>query len=121
MPVREGLGAPERREPSSEVPVPTRTFVDAEGRVWIVEAAGQDRTGTGSDAGAPLLLLLFRPAPGAGGEDESGSDVLEALVIAAELDELGDDRLTEILAGAAPSGYEPRELFPGTRRGRGGT
>lgn len=126
MPVREGLPPSDRGEPREEPP-PSRVFHDDDGLAWTVEVAGRGRTGSRGDRGADLLLLTFRPGAEASGEEpgeepgEEEGQALERLVVARELDDLSDDRLVEILAEASPPSFEPGELFPGTRRGRGGS
>jgi hypothetical protein len=117
--VREALdksqGAPPETLP--ETPPSRRDFEDPEGRTWTAEVAGRGRSGQVGDPGAPLLLILFRPPPG----DPERGDVLEALAVGSELDDLSDDRLGELVRRATPMGFEPGEFFPDTRRGRGGS
>jgi hypothetical protein len=110
--VREAIGRDAAAVPE-EVPVPERDFEDREGRTWRVTLLGRTRSGTGTDAGAPLALLGFRPEP-----EREGLEAREVLAVVTELDALADDELRALLERAGPPGFEPSPLFPGTRRGR---
>jgi hypothetical protein len=124
-PVREALER-DQPPPTPERPPPTRTFDDAREQRWQVRLMGRARTGTGSDPGAPLLLLRFRRRadeaeegvedPGAPGAVEE----LEFLAVAGELDALTDVELRDLLERATPPAFEPGDFFTGTRRGRRG-
>jgi len=72
-------------------------IIEVDGAEWTVSAAGSTRTGTGSDHGAPLLLVRFERS----GEGSEGN-AREALAVAASLDELGDDALVQLMARTRP-------------------
>jgi hypothetical protein len=66
--------------------------IEAGDGAWEVTATGAARSGSGRDAGAPILLLTFsrRGAPEALPR--------EVFAVARSLDELSDDELAELVA-----------------------
>jgi hypothetical protein len=66
-----------------------------EGR-WEVRVAGATRSGTGPDAGASLLLLVFSS------EDEPELPPREILTAGRSLEALTDEDLEELLARSRP-------------------
>jgi hypothetical protein len=65
-------------------------ILQSEGEEWVVREAGSTRSGSGSDRGAPLLLLRFSrvAAPDA--------PLREALAVSSSLDEIEDEDLEEL-------------------------
>jgi len=72
-------------------------IIEVDGAEWTVSAAGTARTGTGSDRGAPLLLVRFERS---GEGSEQGTR--EALAVATSLDEMSYDALLELMARSRP-------------------
>ncbi|MSR22984.1 MAG: hypothetical protein EXR92_05500 [Gemmatimonadetes bacterium] len=66
--------------------------VEAPDGSWEVRVAGVTRSGSGQDAGAPLLLLSFARV----GEPEAS--VREALTVGSSLEAIPDDDLAELFA-----------------------
>lgn len=73
--------------------VSSRTL-HADGEEWIAEVTGQTRSGTGSDAGAPLLYIGFSPAR------SPASRVREGIAVATSIDDLSDADLEELFSRA---------------------
>ena len=74
-------------------PTGLRCVDTPEGR-WAVRIDGAMRTGWGSDAGAPLLLVMFTL------EGEGAPDQRQVLAVGTSLDALSDDDLTDLLRRA---------------------
>jgi hypothetical protein len=72
-----------------------RTFL-ARGEEWTAQVTGQTRSGSGSDAGAPLLYLGFASA----GTPEVL--VREGIAVALVLDDLSDEDLESLFVRARP-------------------
>jgi hypothetical protein len=83
--------------------LPRRTFVTG-GEEWVAQVTGQTRSGTGSDAGAPLLYLAFAltRTPTAWAR--------EGIAVARSIDDLTDEDLESLFARARP--LRPREKAP---------
>jgi hypothetical protein len=122
---REGQGPPEAPRPRPSLPTPVRVLMQAGGdgpeapaaataaeteeppaspvrtlraedQVWKVRSVGSVRSGTGPDAGAPLLLLTFAR------EEAPEVPVRERLGVGVSLDDLSDDDLLECLERSRP-------------------
>lgn len=86
------------REEAASAPESVRT-VDIEGEAWTVRVEGATRSGSGQDAGAPLLFLTFtRGAEDGGGPRGQGAPEREALAVGASLGDLSDDALAELFS-----------------------
>jgi hypothetical protein len=64
---------------------------EADGAKWTVTPIGATRSGSGTDRGAPLLLLRFEK------EGTPEPSAREGLAVASSLDDLYDDDLAELL------------------------
>ena len=113
-PVRAAMGV--AREETQPREVPTRTLPSGEGEGWVVREAGRTSSGQPTDPSAPLLFLTFARA------EEPDTPVREALTVGRSLEALTETELEAVLERARPLApkTEPEEIFPGTRRSRGG-
>jgi hypothetical protein len=71
-------------------------FFESDGETWVVREVGQTRSGTGSDSGAPLLLLEFARSI------DPEKPLRKNLAVATSLDALGDEELGELLQRSRP-------------------
>jgi len=94
-------------------------IITADGAEWTVTAAGSTRSGTGSDRGAPLLLVRFERNGVGSGMGSSGAEAREALAVTTSLDDMGDAALLELMARTrpvpAPHAATRRPTPPGRR------
>lgn len=116
VPVRAAMGVSREDAPPLEAPTRTVRLGEGEGEVWVVRVEGRTTTGQPPDAGAPLLFLSFAT------EEDPEHPVREAMAVGRSLEALSEAQLEALLAGArpVPSSHGHEEIFPGTRRPRGG-
>jgi hypothetical protein len=103
----------------SEPETRERVVEDEDGGTWWARVAGATRSGWPTDAGAPLLLVVFSP-DGPEGEPER-----EAFAVGSSLESVPDEELAELLAERsrpyrAPEGSTGRPPQERDRRKRGG-
>lgn len=99
-PVRELMEAPvgAAEDEAEEV------TLEIDGELWKARAIGSGRTGTAPDGAATLLLLAFT------GEDGSGVETREVLVVASSLSDLGSDDLFDAFSRSRTRRQEPDDL-----------
>ncbi len=99
-PVR-GAAPMSASEPSREA----RRWLAPDGRTWDVRIEGRTRTGRGTDPGAELALVVFRPVE-EGAEEGAATDTsagaLEALAVVESLHDLSELALAECFAATRP-------------------
>jgi hypothetical protein len=92
-------------------------ILEIDGAEWSAQVVGRGRTGRPPDAGAPLLLVAFRPRgpEGAEGPSGEGPGEREAWVVAEHLDAVSEEVLLAAFRSgrkgsdpASPPGGAPR-------------
>lgn len=115
-PVRAAMGVAREEGPPADAPSRTLEVGGEAGERWIVRVEGRAVTGLPPDAGAPLLFLTFAP------ESDADHPTRQALAVGRALEAYSDAELEALLQDSRPFQRrpEPEEIFPGTRRSRGG-